>query len=133
MEKVSIKSDSVTTKRPYLNGIGPNINLKWKTTKLVDLTLHVYDTMESTGWKIYSSSTAGVEKVSIKKAVVPAIIEDPDLLNLSDTEIKAAFDSLFGAWAGREDFTEEDLEDMRRSWSDRLDDLYGQDSEDHSI
>jgi len=92
----------------------------------------ICDTMEMFGWV---STRSGQLPGAIPMAETSADSElDPEIAAMSEEEIAVTVRSLFGAWADRDDFTEETLEEMRHSWDDRLDQLYGNDPEEtHSI
>jgi hypothetical protein len=54
--------------------------------------------------------------------------EDPEIMALSDSEIKTEVVSMYGIWADRDDIGDDWLNNMRSGWSNRLEDLYGPDS-----
>jgi hypothetical protein len=58
-----------------------------------------------------------------------AFDNDPEIAALTDSELMADINALFGAWEDREEITDDWLENMRRGWDDRLTDLYGPDKE----
>lgn len=51
--------------------------------------------------------------------------EDPETAAMSDKEILAEVRAMFGAWADRDDIDDNWLDDIRSTWDDRLDGLYG--------
>ena len=55
-------------------------------------------------------------------------INDSEIMSMSPDEIKAEVLAAFGAWADREDITDEWLEILRQSWNNRLDELYSDES-----
>jgi len=58
---------------------------------------------------------------------------DQNLPALSDEEIKAEILAAFGAWANREDITDDWLEELRRGWVERLDEIYGNQSKNSNL
>lgn len=59
--------------------------------------------------------------------------EDPEILAMSEEEIRAEVLAAFGAWADREDMTDDWLDELRRGWNDRLDELYADKPENSNL
>ncbi len=101
----------------------------WKSTDLrtsspVPLSFRAMNSMINA---IIINASSSREWQSMKKfRTTSNYFEDPEILLMSEDEIKVAVLAAFGAWADREDITDDWLDDLRRGWSDRLDDLYSE-------
>lgn len=62
-------------------------------------------------------------KSTDKIVYTPLKVEEDDIDSMSDEEIKKAIFSMAGKWVGREDITEDWVEDMRKQSDDRLADI----------
>lgn len=51
--------------------------------------------------------------------------EDSETAAMTDEEIKAEVLAMAGSWADRDDIDDNWLDDLRASWDDRLEELYG--------
>ncbi len=80
----------------------------------------MFDDSSSRVWRIMTENKSSSVNYS----------EDPEILAMSEEEIRAEILAAFGAWADRDDITDDWLDDLRRGWSDRLDDLYSEQSKD---
>ncbi len=59
---------------------------------------------------------------------LPIYEDDPEILALTEDELRAEVEAAFGSWADREDINDEWLEDLRRGWSVGLDELFNNNS-----
>lgn len=59
--------------------------------------------------------------------------DDPEIAAMTDEELLSSVKAMFGAWADREDITDDWLGEIRRGWGKRIDKINGTNSEDSSI
>ncbi|GIV66682.1 MAG: hypothetical protein KatS3mg054_0668 [Chloroflexus sp.] len=100
-----------------------------KTSSSVLLSIGAMNSMMITTM-FNASSSRDWRIMTEKKSPFVYNSEDPEILAMSEEEIRAEVLAAFGAWADRDDITDDWLDGIRRGWSDRLDDLYSEQSKD---
>ena len=110
--KILSKSIASGTEEYYGTNTTSSISLYPISKILYNIKLNLYT--NSTNWKLPKMTTYN--------------INDSEIMSMSPDEIKAEVLAAFGAWADREDITDEWLEILRQSWNNRLDELYSDES-----
>jgi hypothetical protein len=113
------------------------------TSVQVTYTIHasddLYDTFMVSGSSATISDASFTPKYANIRNVIPwieimsekelEIFEDePEIAPMSIDELRAAVEAAYGAWADREDITDDWLDNLRTGWNYRLEKLYGNQS-----
>lgn len=121
--------ESLQIPKYYSSSQKSGIVWKSKTSPSVLLSIGAMNSMMITTM-FHASSSRDWRIMTKKKSPFVYNSEDPEILAMSEEEIRAEVLAAFGAWADRDDITDDWLDDIRRGWSDRLDDLYSEQSKD---
>lgn len=80
---------------------------------------------------IKAVSAVTIESIRFNMEVTePKVYDnDPEILALTDAQIKAEALAMNGAWVDRDDINDEWLDNLRSGWNERLDEVYGPNNE----